>query len=148
MIRHISENGLSLIKQFEGFSSTIYRCPAGYHTIGYGHVLKPGEYFDEGIDKQQAEILLHRDVQVAERAVLRLINVPLTDGKFAALVSFVFNLGAGALQRSTLRRKVNRQEHDEVPAEFVKWVYAGGRKLPGLVRRRRCEAMLYRGTFS
>ncbi len=147
MIRHISENGLSLIKQSEGFSSTVYRCPAGYPTIGYGHVLKPDEHFEDGIDEQQAEILLRRDVQVAERAVLHLINVPLTDGEFDALTSFTFNLGAGALQRSTLRRKVNRQEHDDVPAEFVKWVYARGRKLPGLVKRRRLEAMLYRDTF-
>ncbi len=148
MIRHISENGLSLIKQFEGFSSTVYRCAAGYPTIGYGHVLKADDHFDDGIDEQQAEILLRHDVQIAERAVLRLINVPLTDGQFSALVSFVFNLGGGALQRSTLRRKVNRQEHIEVPAEFVRWVYAGGRKLPGLVKRRRCEARLYCGVFS
>ncbi len=147
MIRHISENGLSLIKQFEGYSATVYRCPASYRTIGYGHVLRADEHFDDGIDKQQAELLLRSDVQVAERAVLRLIDAPLTDGQFAALVSFVFNLGAGALQRSILRRKVNRQEHTEVPAEFVRWVYARGRKLPGLVKRRRCEAMLYLGTF-
>ncbi len=59
----------------------------------------------------------------------------------------IINLGSGALQRSTLRRKVNRQEHADVPAEFVKWVYADGRKLPGLVKRRRCEAMLYLGAF-
>ncbi len=147
MIRHVSENGLSLIKKFEGFSSTVYCCPAGYPTIGFGHVLRADEHFDGGIDKQQAELLLRCDVQIAERAVLRLINVPLTDGQFAALVSFAFNLGGGALQRSTLRRKVNWQEHDEVPAEFVKWVYVRGRKLPGLVKRRRCEAMLYCDTF-
>ncbi len=142
-MRYITNAGLSLIKRFESFSSAIYCCLAGYPTIGYGHVLKADEHFDGGIDKQQAEILLRRDAQVAERAVLRLINVPLTDGQFSALVSFTFNLGAGALQRSTLRRKVNRQEHDEVPAEFVKWVYAGGRKLPGLVKRRRLEAKIY-----
>lgn len=79
----------------------------------------------------------------AERAVLRLISVPLTDGQFDALVSFTFNLGAGALQRSTLRRKVNREEHEDVPAEFLRWVWAGGRKLNGLIRRRRAEATLY-----
>ncbi len=143
-MRHVTENGLNLIKQFEGFSSTVYICSAGYSIIGFGHVLRPGEHFDDGIDKQQAELLLRRDVQVAERAVLRLINVPLTDGQFDALVSFTFNLGAGALQRSTLRCKVNREEHAEVPAKFVRWVYAGGRKLPGLVKRRRCEALMYK----
>ncbi len=147
MIRHISKNGLSLIKQFESFAPTVYRCPAGYPTIGYGHVIKANEHFDNGIDKQQAELLLRDDVQIAERAVLRLITAPLTDGQFSALTSFTYNLGSGALQRSTLRRKVNRQAHDDVPAEFVKWVYAGGRKLPGLVKRRRCEMMLYGDTF-
>ncbi len=81
---------------------------------------------------------------VAERAVLRLIRVPLTDGQFNALCSFAFNLGSGALQRSTLRRKVNREEHTAVPPEFLHWVWAGGRKLKGLVRRRDAEAALYR----
>ena len=81
----------------------------------------------------------------AERAVLRLIRVPLEDGRFDALSSFTFNLGTGALQRSTLRRKVNREEHDAVPAEFRRWVWAGGRKLKGLIRRREAEAALYAG---
>ena len=87
--------------------------------------------------------MLQVDVGVAERAVLRLITVPLTDAQFDALVSFTFNLGAGALQRSSLRRKVNREEHADVPAEFMKWVWAGGRKLKGLVSRRAAEAAMY-----
>jgi lysozyme len=70
---------------------------------------------------------LRKDVRIAERAVLRLISVPLTDGQFDALVSFTFNLGAGVLQRSTLRRKVNRGEHESVPAELMKWVWAVGK---------------------
>jgi lysozyme len=76
--------------------------------------------------------------------VLRLITVPLTDGQFGSLVSFAFNVGAGGLQRSTLRRKVNREEHASVPAEFLRWVWGGGRKLKGLVRRREAEAGAYR----
>ena len=67
----------------------------------------------------------------------------LTDGQFDALVSFTFNLGSGALQRSTLRRKVNREEHDEVPEQFMRWVWAGGRRLRGLVRRREAEGVVY-----
>ena len=102
--------------------------------------------FADGIDEAAAEELLRRDVGTAERAVLRLIRVPLADGQFDALVSFAFNLGGGALQRSTLRRKVNREEHDAVPAEFRRWVWAGGRKLKGLVRRREAEAGLYAGS--
>ncbi len=90
--------------------------------------------------------MLRRDVQVAERAVLRLIDVPLTDGQYDALVSFTFNLGAGALQRSTLRRKVNREEHADVPAQLMRWVVAGGKRLRGLARRREAEASLYGGS--
>lgn len=148
-MRKISKTGLDLIKRFEGFSPTVYICSAGYPTIGYGHVVKPQEQeqFVGGITPEQAEILLRQDVQTAERAVLRLITVPLTDGQFDALVSFTFNLGAGALQRSTLRRKVNRGDHANVPAEFRKWVWAGGRKLEGLVKRRKAESDLYATTI-
>ncbi|MCH2037353.1 MAG: lysozyme [Rickettsiales bacterium] len=142
-MRHITQNGLDLIKRFEGFSRTVYFCPAGYPTIGYGHVVKDGEDFSNGIMEGEAEELLRQDAQIAERAVLRLINVPLTDGQFDALVSFTYNLGGGALQRSTLRRKINREEHAEVPEQFMRWVWAGGRKLKGLMRRREAEAELY-----
>ena len=80
---------------------------------------------------------------MAERAVIRLIAVTLTDGQFDALCSFALNLGGGVLQRPTLRRKVNREEHALVPAEFLQVMWAGGRKLKGLVRRREAEARLY-----
>ena len=107
-MRHISRQGLDLICRFEGFSPIIYMCPAGYPTIGYGHLITEAnkEQFLDGVDEDEALDLLRQDVAVAERAVLRLISVPLTQGQFDALVSFTFNLGAGALQRSTLRRKV------------------------------------------
>jgi lysozyme len=141
--RAVSDKGLDLIKRFEGFSRTVYFCPAGYPTIGYGHVIKDDEDFSAGIDEAKGEKLLRQDAQIAERAVLRLINVPLTDGQFDALVSFTYNLGGGALQRSTLRRKINREEHAEVPEQFMRWVWAGGRKLKGLVRRRAAEAVQY-----
>lgn len=151
-MRHITQDGLDLIKRFEGFSPTIYICPAGYPTIGYGHLVRDHEQdrYQQGITEQEAEDLLRRDVQVAERAVLRLIDVPLTDGQYDALVSFTFNLGAGALQRSTLRGKVNRAEHDQVPLQLKRWVWAGGRRLQGLVRRRAAEALFYseRPTYS
>ena len=118
-MRYITQNGLGLIKRFEGFFQAVYFCPAGYPTIGYGHVVKDDEDFSAGIDESQAEELLHHDAKIAECAVLRLINVPLTDGQFDALVSFTYNLGGGALQRSTLRRKINREEHAEVPEQFM-----------------------------
>ena len=144
-MRHVTEAGLDLIRRFEGFSPTIYICPAGYPTIGYGHVVLAHEQdqFATGITPAQATDLLRKDVRIAERALLRLISVPLTDGQFDALVSFTFNLGAGALQRSTLRRKVNHGEHESVPAELMKWVWAAGKRLPGLVRRRKAEEAVY-----
>ena len=142
-MRHINQDGLDLIKHHEGFSTKVYICPAGHPTIGYGHLILSHEDFSKGITKLQAEDLLRKDVQIAERAVLRLISVPLTDGQFNALVSFTFNLGGGALQRSTLRRKINREEHTEVPEQFMRWVWAGGRRLKGLVRRRDAESKIY-----
>ena len=144
-MRHLTDEGLALIKCFEGFAPEVYICPGGWPTIGYGHVVREHERerFADGIDEAAAEVLLRRDVETAERAVLRLIRVPLEDGRFDALCSFTFNLGAGAVQRSTLRRKVNRKEHGAVPREFRRWVWAGGRKLKGLVRRREAEAELY-----
>ena len=146
-MRHVTDEGLALIKRFEGFEPEIYICPAGWPTIGYGHVVRDHERerFAGGVDEAAAEELLRRDVETAERAVPRLIRVPLEDGRFDALVSFAFNLGAGALQRSTLRRKVNREEHGAVPTEFRRWVWAGGRKLKGLIRRREAEVALYAG---
>jgi lysozyme len=143
-MRHITLQGIELIKYYEGFSPTAYLCPAGIRTIGFGHVIRQGEVFSSaGISREEAVEILRRDVVSAEQSVLRLITVPLMDGQFDALVSFAFNLGGGALQRSTLRRKINRGEHDEVPPELLKWCWVGGRKLVGLLARRRAEARLY-----
>ena len=144
-MRHVTEQGLDLIKQFEGFSPMIYLCPAGWPTIGFGHVVRKFEHerFEAAIDEDEGAALLQDDVGVSERAVLRLIQVPLDDGQFDALASFTFNLGAGALQRSTLRRKINRQEYSSAPGELRRWVWADGRKLRGLMRRREAESNIY-----
>lgn len=143
--RHISQDGLDLIKRFEGFRPAVYRDAVGLPTIGYGHLIKQGATFDRPITEREAEELLRRDVSIAERAVLRLISVPLSDGQFAALVSFVFNLGAGALQRSTLRMKLNRGDIADAADEFIKWIRAGGRVLRGLVLRRNAERSMFLG---
>lgn len=147
-MRRVTKDGLNLIKHFEGFEPEIYLDAAGLPTIGYGHLIRKGGHkmFENGINESAAEALLAKDVWSAENSVLRLIRVPLTDGQFDALVSFTFNLGGGALQRSTLRRKINREEHDEIPRELMRWVWAGGRKLRGLIRRRAAEAALYTST--
>ena len=138
----ISQNGINLIKQFEGFSALVYMDVAGVATIGYGHAIKNGEVFSN-ITQMQAEDLLAKDCGQAVKAVSRLIAASLSQNQFDALVSFTFNLGGGALQRSSLRRKLNRGEYSEVPCELMRWVYAGGMRVRGLMRRRAAEATLF-----
>jgi lysozyme len=140
----ISKMGIDLIKKFEGFRSKSYVCPAGYKTIGYGHVITNNDKnYKEIVSQEQADTLLLNDLELAENSVLRNIKVSLTQWQFDALVSFTFNLGAAALQRSTLKQKINRLEHDLVPKELMRWVYVGGKVMPGLLRRRIAEATLY-----
>jgi lysozyme len=138
-----SENGIALICEYEGFSATVYRDAAGLPTIGYGHLIRAGECFAEPLSEVAARALLRQDVAVAEQAVAKFITAPLTQNQCDALVSFTFNLGGGVLQRSTLRRVLNRGEYDAVPREMMRYVWAGGRKLPGLIRRRAAEANLF-----
>ena len=132
---------------FEGLSLDAYHDPVGLPTIGYGHLLsrEPLAALTKwpSISLAKAEELLEQDMLKAAMSVSRLIKVPLSIEQAAALIDFTFNCGGGNLQVSTLRRVVNREEHADVPAQFVRWVYARGRKLPGLVRRRRHEAELY-----
>ncbi|MBT9169561.1 MAG: Lysozyme RrrD [Syntrophomonadaceae bacterium] len=142
--RRATQAGIDLVKRFEGFSPVPYICSGGYLTIGYGHVVRPSESFIRPISEEEAKDLLAQDLFVAERAVLRLIRVPLEDNQFDSLVSFTFNLGSGALQRSTLRARLNREDYD-IGDEFLKWVWAGGRKLRGLVRRRIAERDMFLG---
>jgi lysozyme len=135
--------GLSLIRAFEGFSPVPYVCPAGFPTVGYGHVVREGEHFGESLSPEAGEALLRADLPRYEGAVCRLIAVPLADLCFDALVSFTFNLGEGALAASTLRRLVNEGRLGEAGPQFDRWVFAGARKLPGLVRRRAAERALW-----
>lgn len=139
----LSQNGLNLIKSHEGLRTTAYKDPVGVWTIGYGHTAtaKPGQKITEA----QAEQLLRQDVGWAEAAVRKNVKVPLTQGQFDALVSFTFNLGAGALGRSTLLKKLNAGDYAGAQAEFGRFVHAGGRVLPGLVRRRGEEAQMFGG---
>jgi lysozyme len=138
----MGKKGIDLIKHFEGFRSTVYRCAAGIPTLGFGstHGItmdSPPITEEEGIE------LLMLDIAKFERAVERLITAPLNQNQFDALVSFSFNLGSGSLQNSTLRRRVNRSEYERAAEEFPRWVFAGGRKLKGLVRRRYAERELF-----
>lgn len=137
----------SLAKPFEGLFLRPYFCPAGYPTIGYGHLLSHQRGADLAqfapITWTQADDLLLADLALAYRAVRRLCPVPLTDGQAAALTDFTFNLGAGALQSSTLRRLILRGELSGAAAQFLRWNHAGGRVLPGLTRRRAADRFLF-----
>jgi len=141
-----SDAGIKLIKRFESLRVDPYYDIAGYPTIGYGHLLSRKKWAGLSqwgpITKEEALMRLKRDVARSERAVVRFIEVPLSQGQFDALVSFTFNLGTGALRTSTLRRVLNRGEYHEVPKQLRRWVFAGGRKLRGLVRRREAEVVL------
>ena len=133
----VSERGLDLIRKFEGLRLEAYQCSAGKWTIGYGHTA--GVYEGMVITEDQANDLLWGDVRVAERCVNGAVQVPLTQGEFDALVSFVFNLGCGAFRGSTLLRALNDSDYDKCASELLRWNKAGGRVLPGLVARREAE---------
>ena len=138
----ISEQGLDLIKSFEGLRLSAYRDAVGVLTIGYGHTR--GVRLGQIITRGEAELLLSADLEPIERQLTADLG---EDGvlqcQFDALCSFCFNLGIGAYMRSTLRKYVKAGRDADADREFGRWVHAGGRVLPGLVRRRRAEAELY-----
>jgi len=145
----INKAGYDLIKTFEGCRLKAYKCSAGVVTIGYGSTYYPNRSPIKITDKlnsvQDAEDLLFVTVEEFENNVSALFyNVTLTQNQFNALVSFAFNLGTGALAKSTLLKKAKLNPNDKTIAlEFAKWVNAGGKKLPGLIRRRKAESDLY-----
>lgn len=144
----MSTAGLDLLTEFEGLRLKAYIDPVGIWTIGYGHTSAAGEPLVASglvITKDEAEEILKRDMGQYEDGVRKYVKVNLTQGQFDALTDFAYNAGVGALQKSTLLKKVNAGKFDEVPAEFMKWTKGGGRELPGLVRRRRAEVKLWRG---
>jgi len=138
----INQRGLNLIKHFEGLVLTAYRDPVGIWTIGYGHTgpeVGPGDR----ITAAQAEALLRQDLVRFENGVRNLVKVPLNSNQFSALVSFTFNVGTGAFANSTMLRRLNQRDYRGAADQFSRWVYGGGRVLPGLVRRRNEERALF-----
>lgn len=143
-----SQKGIDLIKSFESLELKAYRCPAGVLTIGYGHTgsdVKPNSV----INILEAEALLKKDLAVAESVVNNvndrlLHNFKLNQNQFDALVSFVYNLGSGNFDKSTLKRLVIANPRDsKIKDAFGMWIKANGRPLAGLIRRREAEANLY-----
>lgn len=142
-IKQIGKPGLDLIKSFEGLKLRAYLCPAKVWTIGFGSTgphVTPGKVITEA----QADELLKDDLDRFEKAVTRLVTVPLTQNQYDALVSFAFNVGISALERSTLLKRVNAKLFDQAAAEFSKWNRGGGKILAGLTRRRAAEAALFK----
>ena len=142
-VREIPRQTIEFIKREEGCVLHIYKDAANLDTIGIGHLIRKGEDFSQGITQEEADELLRKDLLHTATSIMRLIAVPLSDNQYAALLSFTFNVGTGALQRSTLRSKLNREEYISAGEEFGKWCWAGGRKLKALYNRRIRERNLF-----
>lgn len=136
-----SQKGIDLIKQFEGCRLSAYKCPANVWTIGYGHTYGVKE--GQTISQKQADKFLKDDLKSFEAAVTNYVKVPLSQNQFDALVSFSFNVGSEALRTSTLLKLLNQGKYSEAAEQFDRWVYASGKKLAGLVRRRKAEKELF-----
>ncbi len=146
----LSQPGAAFIARFEGCVLRMYNDPTNNATIGVGHLIHMGPIngreppeFKSGITRQRALQILMGDAGKASQSVRQMIKVPLNQQQLDALVSFTFNCGAGNLSVSTLRARLNRGEYAAVPHELNKWVISGGKRLPGLVRRRQAEGVLF-----
>jgi lysozyme len=151
----VNDACIKLIKSFEGLSLKVYHGAAdkpGIDTIGYGSIQYPPDYMqgkmvklgDPDITEARAESFLKWEIDQKTKAIDFLLRDDLSANQFAALISFTYNLGEGALKQSTLRLKVNTNPHDPtIRDEFAKWVHSNGKKVAGLVRRRKAEADLY-----
>ena len=139
----ISQEGLALIKKFEGCELKAYRCAANVLTIGYGST--KGVKEGDSITQEDADKLLMHEIKEYEGYVNDLVEVDLEQNQFDALVSWVFNLGPAKLKSSTLLKVLNAKDYEGVPAQIKRWNKAGGKVLQGLVRRREAEALLFTG---
>ena len=154
----MSQHGLSLLEQWEGFKLQVYKDSAGLPTIGVGHLLTRSELtsgkiiingvpvkYANGLTQQQVNDLLAQDVKPAAQAVSDGVKVALNQNQFDALVSFTFNVGIMAFRGSTLLRLLNQGQYDQVPTQLLRWTRAGGVVVQGLVNRRNNEIKLWNG---
>lgn len=146
-----SAHGLDIIKKYEGFKPKLYNCPAGHCTIGYGHLVHRGpvdgraceQPFQNGLTPSQADALLQKDVEFSEMVVMKDVKVPLNQNQFDALVDFVFNLGEGTLQTSTLLQLLNENDYKDVHEQIERFDHANHKELRQLHERRDEEANLF-----
>jgi lysozyme len=154
----VSPECIAAIKRDEGVKQRPYRCPALLWTVGVGHVIDPAHIgvklderknlpipagWDRTLSMAEVDDILAKDLLRFEQGVLRMCPTGLTQGRFDALVSFAFNVGLGNLQRSTIRQKHNRGDFEGAAEGFLAWTKAGGKELPGLVKRRKHEKEMY-----
>jgi lysozyme len=154
----VSQKCIQQIKLDEGVKNKPYQCPALLWTVGVGHVIDPNhakvpfsdrkalpipDGWNRVLSADEIDEILRKDLTRFEAGVLRLIKVKLTQGQFDALVSFSFNVGLGNLQNSTLRMKLNRGDYEGAAEQFLVWTKAGGKVLPGLVKRRTHEKEMF-----
>ena len=140
-----SQRGIDLIKRYEGLITHSYLCPANKRTVGYGHC---GEDVKQGmvITEKEAENLLKKDLKKFEQGLCKMLNAEelnVTQNQFDALISFAYNLGLSTLAGSTLWRLFTHGDIQGAADEFPKWIYAGGKPLEGLKRRRQAERELF-----
>lgn len=140
--------GIEIVKEFEKLFLTVYICPAGGPTIGWGHLIKKGEEF-KTITETEADTILAQDLKIAENAVTSLVTVPISQWQYDALVSFTFNVGRGrpdrpGFEQSTLLKCLNKKLYALAAKEFDRWNRGGGQVLAGLTARRRCEKIIFR----
>ena len=141
-----SKRALQFIKDHEGLRLKAYKDAVGIWTIGYGHTSDAYFNVEKGMEitNAKANDLLRHDVEEAEAGIDNMLKEPLPNGNmYGAVVSLVFNIGLGAFRNSTLLKKLNKKDYNGAASEFSKWVKAGGKTLPGLVRRRAEEKALF-----
>jgi lysozyme len=139
----ISEEGLSLIKKFEGCELTAYQDSVDVWTIGYGHT--KGVEDGQEITQEEAEEMLASELDEYEGYINDLVECDLEQCQFDALVAWVYNLGPTNLRSSTMLKRLNSNDLEDVPSQIKRWNKAGGKVLNGLVRRREAEALLFEG---
>lgn len=146
MGRKINKAGIDLIKSFEGLKLTAYLDIVGIPTIGYGsteNISKQDVLNKRTISEVEAENLLAKDIEKFESAVEKSVVIPINDNQFSALVCFSYNVGAGALQKSTLLKMLNNGDISSAAEQFLRWNKAGGKEVAGLTRRRQAERSLF-----
>lgn len=143
---NISQEGLDLIKQFEGFSASPYPDVAKIATIGYGTTKYPNgkavQLSDSACTKAQAEQWLQNALESFISDLNRLVKVQVTQSQFDALCSLIYNIGTSNFSTSTLLKKLNKQD-PSVADEFLRWNIAGGKIVEGLTNRRKQERALF-----